>query len=34
MRERAKGIEAQVTIDSHQGQGTTITVIWQPEIRI
>ncbi len=29
MRERAKGIGAQVTIDSHPGQGTIVTVTWQ-----
>lgn len=29
MRERAKGIGAQVTIDSRIGQGTVVTVKWQ-----
>jgi signal transduction histidine kinase len=29
MQERARGIDAQVTIVSHVGQGTTVTVNWQ-----
>jgi signal transduction histidine kinase len=29
MRERAKGIDAKVTIDSHLGQGAIVTVDWQ-----